>query len=333
MNVSSEQSSSTTEAIQDRIDQRAASLSLPETLRVLEVARQMREERQTAEVALRRDEVRAQIRRKLMDSAKLTGEVVSEAEVDAAIDQYFDTMHVLKEPPIGFEWFLAHAYVLRVRILAIAVTLSIVVALLWYAFLSPWAPLSPTMRAQRAAQVQIDQSKTLLDQITAASLDDSITSDAQRLTAEVAAAGKQNPSAASQAYEKLADLWDRMQTQYEIHIVSGGNEMSAIEREFTDGQGSRLAGYYVIVEARSENGKVLRQTIRNVETGEQSLVSRWAQRVPRDVYERLKEDKLSDGVLNETLFGIKRRGMIEPEIAIVSTDEESIDLTARITSW
>lgn len=311
----------------------AASLSLPEMLRVLEVARQMREDRQTAEVALRRDEVRTQIRRKLIESAKVTGEQVSDAEVDAAIDQYFDTMHVLKEPKFGFESMLAHLYVMRRRVAAVAAASTIALAIGWYAFLSPWAPLSPTVRAERAAAVQVEQSQVLMRQIKSASVDQDATAEATRLMAEVQAAGAANPSAATAAHQRLQQLWEQMQTQYEVHIVSGGSEMSAFERDFSDAQGTRQAGYYVIVEMRSPEGRVLRQTIRNAETGKQQLVARWAERVPEDVYNRLRDDKVSDGVLNETLFATKKRGETNEQIQISTSGGEKLQRTAQITNW
>ncbi|WP_417749409.1 DUF6384 family protein [Rosistilla oblonga] len=311
----------------------AASLSLPEMLRVLEVARQMREDRQTAEVALRRDEVRTQIRRKLIESAKVTGEEVSDAEVDAAIEQYFDTMHVLKEPKFGFESLLAHVYVMRRRVAAGAAAVTVALAVTWYAFLSPWAPLSPTVRAERAAAVQVEQSQVLLQQIESASLDPDATAEASRLMAEVQAAGAANPSAATAAHERLNKLWGQMQKQYEVHIVSGASEMSAFERDFTDDQGTRLAGYYVVVETRSPEGRVLRQSIRNAETGEEQLVARWAERVSKDVYERLRDDKVSDGVLNETLFAVKRRGEIEERVQIPTRSGEMLQRKAQITNW
>ncbi|QDV67385.1 hypothetical protein Poly24_10800 [Rosistilla carotiformis] len=311
----------------------AAALSLPEMLRVLEVARQMREDRQTAEVALRRDEVRTEIRRKLIESAKVTGEQVSDAEVDAAIEQYFDTMHVLKEPKFGLESMLAHAYVLRRRVAAGAAAVTVALALTWYAFMSPWAPLSPTVRAERAAAVQVEQSQVLLQQITSISVDQDATAEASRLMAEVQAAGAANPSVAAAAHQRLNQLWEQMQTQYEVHIVSGGSEMSAFERDFSDDQGTRQAGYYVVVEMRSPEGRVLRQTIRNAETGKQQLVARWAERVPKDVYERLRDDKVSDGVLNETLFAVKRRGETQEQVQIPTRSGEKLQRSAQITNW
>jgi len=91
----------------------APELTLSETLRVLEVARGMQQERAQAEVALARTEIRAVMRKRLLDAAAITGDRMSEADVDAAIEQYFSTQHAYQDPPSSFSVFLAHVYVRR----------------------------------------------------------------------------------------------------------------------------------------------------------------------------------------------------------------------------
>ncbi|MEM9586391.1 MAG: DUF6384 family protein [Planctomycetota bacterium] len=93
-------------------------LTLKETLRVMDVAREMRERRETAEQMFRRDDLRTQLRDKLLRTARLSGDTVTEAEIDAAISQYMETLHTYQEPEAGFQSFLAHCWVWRRRILA-----------------------------------------------------------------------------------------------------------------------------------------------------------------------------------------------------------------------
>ncbi len=103
-------------------------LSLNEMLRVMDVAREMQRNRELAQEMFRRDEVRTELRSKLMRSAQLAGDRVTEAEIDAAIDQYFATLNVYKDPEPSFKRFLAHTWVWRKRIAAgvaaIAITLA-----------------------------------------------------------------------------------------------------------------------------------------------------------------------------------------------------------------
>lgn len=102
-------------------------LSLEETLRVMDVAREMREARQTAEEMFRRDDLRSNLRKKLLRQARMSGDAVTESEIDAAIGQYLATRHVYEDPPAGLKSIFAHAWVYRARI-AIASVASVVAA-------------------------------------------------------------------------------------------------------------------------------------------------------------------------------------------------------------
>lgn len=108
----------------------ARDLTLVETLRVLEVARGLRQEREVAEVALARDEIRSLMRKRLMDAAVITGDKINESDVDAAIEQYFATQHTYQDPPMSFSILLAHVWVRRFS-LALVVGL---ILLAWVVF-------------------------------------------------------------------------------------------------------------------------------------------------------------------------------------------------------
>ncbi len=113
---------------QDMRQQISQELTLSETLRVLEVARGFRNERQEAAVALARAEVRQMMRQRLLDAAAITGDPITEADIDAAIDQYFATQHLYADPPFSISVFLAHVWIRRFRVVASL----IVVFIAWY---------------------------------------------------------------------------------------------------------------------------------------------------------------------------------------------------------
>ncbi|OYP31696.1 DUF6384 family protein [Rhodopirellula sp. MGV] len=94
-------------------------LTIAETLRVMDVAREMRDQREQAEVMFRRDEMRDALRAKLLRTAALSGDSVTEAEIDAAIDQYLETQHTYSDPPSGLQSVFAYGWVWRKRIAAI----------------------------------------------------------------------------------------------------------------------------------------------------------------------------------------------------------------------
>ncbi|MGB7324226.1 MAG: DUF6384 family protein [Rubripirellula sp.] len=109
-------------------------LSLQETLRVMDVAREMRDRRESAEEMFRRDDLRAGLREKLLRTAKLSGDSVTEAEIDAAIRQYMDTLHVFHEPEPGLNRFMAHCWIWRNRIMAGAAAAAAVMGAYWFLF-------------------------------------------------------------------------------------------------------------------------------------------------------------------------------------------------------
>ncbi|MCG8652348.1 MAG: DUF6384 family protein [Pirellulales bacterium] len=109
-------------------------LTLAETLRVMDVAREMRQQRELAEEMFRRDEIRIRLRDKLMQTAKISGERVTEAEIDAAIDQYMERLHTYADPEAGWQSFLAHCWVWRGRIVAGMSALAVAAAGLWFLF-------------------------------------------------------------------------------------------------------------------------------------------------------------------------------------------------------
>jgi hypothetical protein len=109
-------------------------LSLQDTLRVMDVAREMRDRRETAEEMFRRDDLRGNLREKLLRTARMSGDNVTEAEIDAAIGKYMETLYVFQEPEAGFSRFMAHCWVWRGRIAAGAATLAPVALAFWFLF-------------------------------------------------------------------------------------------------------------------------------------------------------------------------------------------------------
>jgi Family of unknown function (DUF6384) len=110
-------------------------LTLEETLRVMDVAREMRQQRETAEEMFRRDDLRSNLREKLVRTARMSGDNdVTEAEIDAAIRQYFDSLHTYSDPESGWDSFIAHCWVWRGRIMAGAATIAAVAGSFWFLF-------------------------------------------------------------------------------------------------------------------------------------------------------------------------------------------------------
>lgn len=318
-------------ALTSRSDKPKQNLTIAETLRVLDVARQVRQERETAEQALQRGDLRREIKRKLAESAKITGDDITEEEIDAAIDQYFENLHAFKHPPWGIRTFLAHMYVLRRRVAAALFAAGAILCVIWFLFLSAWGPFNASAVARRAAEQRLEQAETIRDQIVVVSKAPTVTDDANRLFGELQA-GETDADTAEKTLAKMKRLLERLNENFELHVLSGTDEESGFERSFTDENGTRSAGYYLVVEARDADGEPMTRKIRNSETGIEKEVARWAQRVPKAVFDRLVADKKEDGVLNETLFATKRLGELDSQI-VLSGLEAASSTSAQLTEW
>ncbi len=304
-------------------------LSLNEMLRVMDVAREMRRNRDTAEEMFRRDEVRTELREKLMRSAQLAGDRVTKAEIDAAIDQYLATLNTYSDPKPGIKRVVAHAWVWRKRIAAGIAAVAITLGGAYYLFFSSAAPLSPSVQAGRAVAAEQETASALVERISAMTSDPAVIAQAKSLQAEINSARGEDVTAAIAARGKLAEMVDQLATNYEVHVVSTPGQKSAYDRSIKGKEDI----YYLIVEARDASGKVIPQSIRDAETGQVSTVTKWAEEVPRDVYLRLKQDKSSDGLLSETLFSVKARGSLQPEIKMQTSSGGSFASGNRLTSW
>lgn len=110
-----------------------ADLTIAEMTRIMDVASVLRNERSVAEQQLNLEDTKAMLRRKLIETAQITGDSVSEAEIDAAIEHYFDNLHEFDPPKASFETFLAHLYVARGTITRWAMVIGAAGAA-WWAF-------------------------------------------------------------------------------------------------------------------------------------------------------------------------------------------------------
>jgi hypothetical protein len=102
-------------------------LSLGEMLRIMDVARAFQKERDIAREQFSRDEARALLRKKLLESKEITGDEFTDADVEAALDQYFNNLHTYHDPPAGISVLLAHLYIRRTWVVTAVVLIALFV--------------------------------------------------------------------------------------------------------------------------------------------------------------------------------------------------------------
>jgi len=105
-------------------------LTLEETLRIMDVATTLRKEQSVVEQQLNIEETKAMLRERLLAAAQVTGERLTEQQVDIAIEHYYDKLHVFEPPKWSLSLAMAHLYVMRGTIVKWVVTIGATAGLL-----------------------------------------------------------------------------------------------------------------------------------------------------------------------------------------------------------
>lgn len=314
-------------------------LTLAEMSRIMDVASTLRKERALVEQQLNIDEIKAKLRERLLEAAKVSGDPITEAEVDAAVEQYYDRLHEFRDPPASFNKFLAHCWVLRKALTAAVVAVVGAAALIWGLLVAGVLPGEArnrhlTEQMQADLDRQLIESEHVAEAIERISIEPAATDEAKRLAAIAAAARKEGDGKkVAAATKELRELQAELERQYALMIVNAPGEQSATERLWTDDDGTRTSGYFVFVDAVDDKGQAVSVPIRNRETDRMETVSRWGEQVPKKVFDRLARDKQKDGVLDERAFGEKPRGTREFKVELQGDDDQPIERRGQITSW
>ena len=131
-------------------------------------------------------------------------------------------------------------------------------------------------------------------------------------------------AAAQYGYALLQQLYDQLVQEYQLRIVSREGVRSGVWRVPQNNPNAR--NYYVIVEAVTADGKRLAVPVTSEEGGKTHTVKQWGLRVKKSVFEQIKRDKMDDGIINNNVFGLKKRGYLQPRYLIPTTG-------GAITNW
>jgi hypothetical protein len=129
---------------------------------------------------------------------------------------------------------------------------------------------------------------------------------------------------AGQQVAKLRTLVEQLDQAYELRIVSRPNDRSGVWRY--EGNDRSRRNHYIVVEAIGPDGRALALPVTSEEDQTTRTVRRFAIRVPESVYERVKADKQDNGLIDDVVFGSKRRGAREPQYRFPVAG-------GRITEW
>lgn len=222
---------------------------------------------------------------------------------------------VYTPPPASLNVWLARLYINRMSLgkWVGAVALALIVAVVGWRMLV----VAPREQAAEALRIELSEDLPLAFDQTLALIgqeadDPQAMEQANLLIGDGKAAAERGE--AEFARGKLVDakaLLAHLQQTYEVRIVSRPGMQSGVER--IPDVNKLTQNLYLIVEALDPDGKPLALPILNEEDGKTSTVSIWAMRVPEATFDAIKRDKLDDGIIQDSLLGVKKRGRLQPD--------------------
>ncbi len=314
-------------------------------MRMMDVGSELRKQREIAGEQFEMEETREDLRERLRATAEVTGEELSDAEIELAINSYFSGLYRFKEPEKDFSYRLASLYVARKKIFKICI-----VPILLTAFVASgvWSvgQLFEARSLAKAEKFRVDftayepKLQSMYRSVKSLALEDRVKNEVKRLELEAEsliisgkAAGERDINLARKSRDgldsivgKLQDMQARLMDEYKIFIVSRPGVKSGIDRKFRNGTYT----YYLIVEARDSTGKILSKNIRNVESAKTHSVKIWGERVPLDIYEAVRADKADNGFVDKNLFALKNKGYLNEDIVFPGAEKGERN---QITSW
>ena len=153
------------------------------------------------------------------------------------------------------------------------------------------------------------------DRVFAATQSPAIRAQAERLLAEgraAAAAGSLGDGRTRLA--ALDQLQQAVSQDYQIRIVSRPGEASGVWRVPERNPNGR--NFYLIVESVDRNGKLIPVLRTSEEDGTTALVTKWGQRVPQSEFERVRQEKLREGLVGQPIIGQKPPGELQPSFTV-----------------
>lgn len=281
----------------------------------MDVVDTLRQDARIVERELNEDSKREQLKDRLREIYRGQGIDVPDHILDEGVRALEERRFVYEPPKPGIEVTLARLYVSRWQWGRWVGGGLAAIVLLW----AGWVALYEWPRERAAEQARIELAETLPQELNTlyATIDaetdaaNALERAAQLRDAGLAAAQAGQRDAAKKAEAELSALLRELRLAYEVTIVSRPGELSGLWRIPRVNPDSR--NYYLVVEALDENGQPIERVVTNEETGEREAVKKWAVRVSEQTFESVQADKQDDGIIQNDVIGVKRRGELETD--------------------
>ncbi|CNI25578.1 MULTISPECIES: DUF6384 family protein [Yersinia] len=104
------------------------------------------------------------------------------------------------------------------------------------------------------------------------------------------------------AMTELERTYNFIKQPLQLEIIDRVGQKSGVERTYNSSNGK---SWYLIVEPVTPGNRLYSMSVKDSETGEQKIVSKFGVRVSQNEYEKVRRDKQDDGHINNNIVGKK----------------------------
>jgi hypothetical protein len=294
---------------------------LDETMLAMDVVDTLRHAEHLVERELQGDERREHLKRRLREIYATQGIEVPDRILEEGVAALEEQRFVYRPTPPSFSRSLATLWVTRARwgrSLVFALGAILLLGGGWW-----FGVHLPAERERVAQQEELSTGipaalRAERERVAATTQAPEVLAQADRLAAEGGAAAR--AGALADARDRLARLQTLQRTlaqEYTVRVVSRPGEPSGVWR--VPPTNPRARNFYLIVEAVDPGGRPVEVPITSEEDGSTATVSRWGLHVTPEEFERVRQDKLADGVIQDPVIGRKRAGERIPDWTVRTT--------------
>jgi hypothetical protein len=299
----------------------APAAPLDETMLAMDVVDTLRHAERLVERELQGEERKAQLKRRLREIYATQGIEVPERILEEGVAALEEHRFAYRPTPPSFQRTLATLWATRARwgrAALFALGALLLVGGGWW-----FGVHLPAERARVAEQAELTEGipralEAERARVQAATRAPEALAQADRLVAEGQAAARAGSRTdARDRLARLQALQRALSQDYSVRIVNRPGVPSGVWR--VPQANPRARNFYLVVEAVDRDGRPVEVPVTSEEDGRTATVSRWGLRVTAEEFERVRRDKLADGVVDQPVVGEKRPGELTPDWTIRTT--------------
>ena len=283
---------------------------LDDVMIAMDVVDTLRHDQRIVDRELNDEGRRGELIERLREIYRSQGIEVPDTVLEEGVKALEEDRFVYDPPKNSWATFFARLYVTRgdwLRYVAYALLALTAMWLIWYFVVeNPRANREEYQRTELNQRIP-ESLNRMMNEIRSETSKTGLIQLAEKLYQDgLNAATSQELNLATEKEKALKAYLDNLRREYEVRIVVETGQQSGIWRVPDVNQ--RTRNYYLIVEAVDRDGTVIPQNITNEESGSQELVRKWGVRVPRSVFDSVREDKQDDGIIQNRTLAQKSRG-------------------------